>query len=109
VLPIALGITKIKMSKILEKYQRLIAEVDGQFIRSDQSPLEPLNKKRVVNTTILTQKLVEAKDFYFFQEDVLSTKRAIPHVVFFDYYITVKMGKTSFEKYPNTFHNSAKI
>jgi hypothetical protein len=75
--------------KALKKFSRLIAEVNGKFVRSDGFVSNPLNTKRRVNTNKLCDDILDAKNFYFFQEDISTTKQAFPNVRFFHYDFTL--------------------
>lgn len=66
------------MMKSIKKVTWLIMEVDGRYVRADGFPTDPLNAKRIVNTSKLTNDILEAKNFYFFQEDISATLAAFP-------------------------------
>lgn len=70
---------------MLWKFQRLIAEVDGQYVRADGFRDDPLNTPRQVNTTKLTRDILDAKNFNFFKEDIAATQKAWPSARFFQY------------------------
>jgi hypothetical protein len=61
------------------KFSKLIVETDGKFVRSDGFPSDPLNTKRVINTSKLCKDILEAKDFYKFPEDLRETLKAFPN------------------------------
>jgi hypothetical protein len=89
------------------KYSKLIGEVNGKFIRSDGSAFAPLNSKRTVNTSELTDDLKEAKNFAPFQieGDVELTKRKNPDVVFYIYHFTVTEKGTEIQKFRDQLNN----
>jgi hypothetical protein len=71
--------------KGIKKFSKLFVEVDGKFVRSDGFVEDPLNSKRTVNTTKLTSEIFEAKNFYFFQEDIPAIMKAFPNAKLFIY------------------------
>jgi hypothetical protein len=73
----------------LKKFSRLIAEVDGKFVRWDGFPADPLNTSRQVNTSKLCKDMLEAKDFNFYPEDLPATLKAFPAARLFRYNFTL--------------------
>ena len=82
-----------------KKFSRLIAEVDGEFVLADTPKTAPMNTKRNINTTKLCENVREAKDFYFFQEDLPATFKAFPNVRLYIYQFTETDGKLTYDKF----------
>jgi hypothetical protein len=75
--------------KGLKKFSRLIAEVDGKFVRADGFSSDPLNTRHQVNTNKLCGDILEAKDFNFAPEDLPATLKAFPAAKLFRYTFTL--------------------
>ena len=89
----------------IKKYSKSIAELDGRFVCSDGSKSAPLNSKRTVNTSKLTQDIKQAKDFSFFSEDVGLTRQRNPDVLFYTYNFTETEKGLTWQKYPDKLKN----
>lgn len=74
-------------------FTRLIAEVDGQFVRFDGFPSDPLNTSRKVNTSKLCKDILEAKNFHIFPEDLAATLKAFPKARLLNCNFTVTIEK----------------
>src|ERR1035438_3268037 len=61
------------MKGAIKKLSKLLMVVDERFVRLDGFPSDPLNTKRVINTSILCDDVLEAKDFNFYPEDIERT------------------------------------
>lgn len=73
----------------LNNFSWLVAEVDGQYVRSDGFADDPLNTPRRVNTSKLCKDILNAKNFYFYREDLPATIKAFPSLRLFIYNFTL--------------------
>ena len=81
------------MKGAVKNFSKLVMVVDEKFVRLDGFPSDPLNAKRVINTSILCEDILEAKNFNFYPEDIESTKKAFPKGRLFNYTLEVIYGR----------------